>query len=143
MKVTDRQSDLDLLWPQFRANLERWLAQAAATFPQFDIRVTETRRTQARQKYLYSLGRTRQPYGKVVTYSLDSNHQYGLAADIAIIRKRTGKAEWGWETWKAVYTKVAPETYGLEKLEWEMPHLQIAGADGYRLKHKELGLNKT
>lgn len=143
MKVTDRQSSLDLLWPRFRVNLEQWLAQAVATFPQFEFRVTETRRTQERQNYLFSLGRTRQPYGKVVTYSLDSNHQYGLAADIAIIRKRTGKAEWGWDTWKTIYAKVSPEAYNLEKLEWEMPHLQIAAADGFRAKHKELGIQRT
>jgi|GEM_PF-304426 len=47
-----------------------------------NIFVTETYRSQARQNYLYAQGRTRP--GKIVTWTLKSNHTSRLAWDIAI-----------------------------------------------------------
>ncbi|WP_432702990.1 M15 family metallopeptidase [Lysinibacillus sphaericus] len=47
-----------------------------------NIFVTETYRSQARQNYLYAQGRTRP--GKVVTWTLKSNHTSRLAWDIAV-----------------------------------------------------------
>ncbi|WNO29725.1 endolysin-like protein [Bacillus phage SDFMU_Pfc] len=47
-----------------------------------NIFITETYRSQARQKYLYSQGRTRP--GQIVTWTLDSNHKSRLAWDIAV-----------------------------------------------------------
>ncbi|WP_409370297.1 M15 family metallopeptidase [Lysinibacillus sp. 38-6] len=47
-----------------------------------DIFITETYRSQARQNYLYQQGRTRP--GKVVTWTLKSNHTSRLAWDIAV-----------------------------------------------------------
>lgn len=47
-----------------------------------DIFITETYRSQARQNYLYAQGRTRP--GKVVTWTLKSNHTSRLAWDIAV-----------------------------------------------------------
>ncbi|CAM5566737.1 putative protein OS=Lysinibacillus sphaericus OX=1421 GN=LS41612_07820 PE=4 SV=1 [Lysinibacillus sphaericus] len=44
--------------------------------------ITETYRSQARQHYLYTQGRTRP--GKVVTWTLNSNHKSSLAWDIAV-----------------------------------------------------------
>lgn len=46
-----------------------------------DIFITETYRSQARQDYLYSQGRSRP--GKIVTWTLKSNHKSRLAWDIA------------------------------------------------------------
>lgn len=138
-----RQTSLDLLWPGFREPFERYLAQIRATFPQFDIRVTETRRTQARQDYLYSIGRTREPMGKIVTHTRNSMHQYGLATDIALIRKRTGQAEWSWKVWESLYRQVPLDPYGLEKLDWEMPHIQIQNTKRLVLQAKQLGIVKT
>lgn len=129
MRSTDRNTSTDDLYPDFAERLQRWLLQASVEFPQFIFRITETRRTLERQKYLYSIGRTRQPLGKVVTYTLDSMHRYGLAADIAIIRKATKQAIWDWGVWERVYTKVPPGKFGIERLRWEMPHLQMKDAD--------------
>ncbi|OEC01180.1 peptidoglycan L-alanyl-D-glutamate endopeptidase [Lysinibacillus sphaericus] len=47
-----------------------------------NIFVTETYRSQARQNYLYAQGRTRP--GKIVTWTLTSNHTSRLAWDIAV-----------------------------------------------------------
>jgi len=45
-----------------------------------NIFITETYRSQERQKYLYAQGRTRP--GQIVTWTLDSNHKSRLAWDI-------------------------------------------------------------
>ncbi|MFF2793544.1 M15 family metallopeptidase [Lysinibacillus xylanilyticus] len=47
-----------------------------------NIFITETYRSQERQKYLYSQGRTRP--GQIVTWTLNSNHKSRLAWDIAV-----------------------------------------------------------
>ncbi|MEA0563490.1 M15 family metallopeptidase [Lysinibacillus irui] len=47
-----------------------------------NIFITETYRSQERQKYLYEQGRTRP--GNIVTWTLDSNHKSRLAWDIAV-----------------------------------------------------------
>lgn len=47
-----------------------------------DIFITETYRSQARQSYLYAQGRTRP--GKIVTWTLNSNHKSRRAWDIAV-----------------------------------------------------------
>ncbi|MEK5487572.1 M15 family metallopeptidase [Lysinibacillus sp. FSL M8-0355] len=47
-----------------------------------NIFITETYRSQERQKYLYEQGRTRP--GQIVTWTLDSNHKSRLAWDIAV-----------------------------------------------------------
>lgn len=47
-----------------------------------DVFVTETYRSQARQKYLYAQGRTRP--GLIVTWTLNSNHASRRAWDIAV-----------------------------------------------------------
>lgn len=122
-----KNNRLEDLHPDFRAKLERWLAQARATFPQFHIRVGETRRTAERQAWLYASGRSRK--GPILTYTLDSNHRWGLAADLVITRKLTPwKAEWDWRVWQAVYKAVPPESYGLRTLDFEMVHLEAANA---------------
>lgn len=47
-----------------------------------NVFITETYRSQERQKYLYAQGRTRP--GQIVTWALDSNHKSRLAWDIAV-----------------------------------------------------------
>lgn len=47
-----------------------------------NIFITETYRSQERQKFLYEQGRTRP--GNIVTWTLDSNHKSRLAWDIAV-----------------------------------------------------------
>ena len=125
--------NMSALYPEARKRLEAWLAAANKAFPQFRITIGETRRTLERQQWLFASGRTRA--GMIVTYTIDSNHRLGCAADFVIVRKLTPFiAVWDWRVWNTVYEKVPPEKYGLERLSFEMPHLQIPQAEVNKLR---------
>ena len=105
---------LDNLHPLFRAALDAWLIEATTRVRHVDFRVTETRRTLQRQQWLYAQGRT-PPHDRspTVTWTLDSRHRWGLAADIAMIRRDTGAAIWEVSSWAWLYRTVPPEPFGL------------------------------
>ncbi|MGN4127278.1 M15 family metallopeptidase [Lysinibacillus sphaericus] len=101
-----------------------------------NIFITETYRSQERQKYLYAQGRTRP--GQIVTWTLNSNHKSRLAWDIAVgppqslydvttlnrvgaIAKKIG-VEWG-GTW----TNAIDRPHFEVKSNWVMPK-------GYKLE---------
>ena len=119
------------LHPLFRAPFEAWLAEAADKVRHVEFRVTETHRTLERQAWLYAQGRT-PPHDRSprVTWTLDSRHRWGLAADIAMIRRDTGTAIWEVSSWRWLYQTVPPERFGLKHLapaEWV--HLELFYAD--------------
>lgn len=124
--------NLDHLNQLFRTPLERWLAAARAWCQGrgLQILVYETFRTAERQVYLFAQGRTRP--GAVITYTLDSSHEYGLAADWVPLRLMGGHwvQDWSHETYAAVYAAVPPGQFGLETFSWEKPHVQLAGVNG-------------
>lgn len=127
----------------FLISFNAWLADARARVQHVDIVVTEARRTQARQAWLYAQGRE-YPYDKApaVTWTLDSRHRWGLAADIAMIRRETKQAIWEVSSWQWLYRICPPEQYGLRHLApREFVHLEyryateaIAEADALRLQ---------
>ena len=121
--------DLDTLHPDFRECLDKWLEAAAAHG--YDILVYETFRTPDRQQWLYQAGRTRSPFGRYLTYTLDSCHRYGLAADIVPLNN--GQADWA--GYDKLYRDVDPSLFGLETLDFERPHLQIKGGQKYAKEH--------
>lgn len=128
MVEPQKNKSLDALDADFRRNLEGWLAVARAKFPQFEIRVGETRRTQERQAWLY---RQNTPHRWVTNCDgvrTKSMHQYGIAVDLVIIRKSTGRAEWDARVWRTVYNWVDPTEYGMELIPQELVHLQMAGS---------------
>ena len=120
--------DLAKLHPMFRAALESWLFFARA-WTHYDIKIGECLRTQERQDYLYSLGRTQE--GKIVTWTLDSMHRYGLAADIILIDRVTGAAVWDKLAFQQLYAVSRPSMFGLKTLgeigDW--PHLEWINAE--------------
>jgi uncharacterized protein YcbK (DUF882 family) len=67
--------------PKFRAKLERVIAQMEKRFGH-SVAVVETVRSQARQNALFAQGRTAP--GPVVTWTKQSKHSEGLAADLKI-----------------------------------------------------------
>ena len=73
--------DLSALQPAFREKLNRVVARMKDEFNQ-DVSVIETYRSQARQDHLFEQGRTRE--GSVVTWTHNSRHTEGLAADIVV-----------------------------------------------------------
>ncbi|AFZ66972.1 M15 family metallopeptidase [Deinococcus peraridilitoris] len=125
MKEPKQNRNLDDLNPLFRAPLERWLA--AAKKAGFTVLVYETFRTLERQRYLYACGRTVAPIGRILTYTLDSAHRYGMACDLVPLHSN-GTANWN--GYAALYKAVPPSDYGLETLSFEQPHLQLAGVNG-------------
>lgn len=121
--------NLDHLHPDFRSRLEQWLA--AASKAGFDILVYETFRTPERQKWLFEAGRQRPPFGRYLTYTMDSCHRYGLAADLVVLV--SGVADW--DGYDKLYKAVDPKPFGLELLDFERPHIQIEGGQGYARSH--------
>ncbi len=81
MSVTTTCRDLAELLPVAQTPC-RLLFQECYKAGIHNIFVTETYRSQARQNYLYAQGRTRP--GKIVTWTLKSNHTSRLAWDIAV-----------------------------------------------------------
>lgn len=73
--------DADALAPAFRARLDRVIDRMRDEFGH-DVQVVETVRSSERQEHLYAQGRTRP--GPVVTWTLDSAHLSGEAADVII-----------------------------------------------------------
>ncbi len=123
MSLETPNRDLDFLHPNVRSRVAKVIVDlGAAGLP---LRVFEAWRPPERQRYLYEQGRTRP--GNKVTFAKawESYHQYGLAVDIVGF---VG-GNWTWDlpdaTWKAMHDIGA--RYGLERLGFETPHLQLAG----------------
>jgi hypothetical protein len=73
--------DVGALAPEFRVRLDRVLARMRAEFGG-DVEVVETVRSQTRQEALYAQGRTAP--GPVVTWTRNSAHLSGFAADLVV-----------------------------------------------------------
>ena len=140
-----RNRALDSLHPMFRAALQGWLIDVTSTVRHVDMRVTETRRTIDRQAWLYAQGREA-PFQQAptVTWTMNSRHRWGLAADLAMIRKATGEAVWEVSSWEWLYRQVPPAHYGLRHLaptEW--CHLEYRWADAAIEEAEALDLVQT
>lgn len=112
--------DLGKLDPTFRRKLEAVVSDLAGHG--YDLLITETWRSQSRQDYLYSLGRTRP--GNKVTWTRKSYHQTGKAADVCFLKNK-----------KATYTgpwSLVGKSAAAHGLTWggtwktpDKPHLQL------------------
>ncbi len=129
--LTTRNTDLSLLHPVVRKAVEAVLADLQkAKIPLF---VFEAFRSPERQAYLYAQGRTRP--GSIVTYAKpwQSYHQYGLAVDLVF----GGPGAWTWDEprrgmWRQMHEMGA--RHGLMRLDFETPHLQLAGTSSSALQ---------
>jgi hypothetical protein len=112
-----------------RGRFHRWKTQVEAQFPQFTVKVIETRRSEARQRWLYAQGRTRK--GKIVTWTMDSRHRWGLALDFVLVRNVSGRIDWDAKTYERVLAKVPPDLYQLKSLAsiGDYGHLEASDAD--------------
>ena len=126
MTEPECNSDPMYLHPIFREKAHELLVRLAAE--EIPFRLFEGYRSPERQQYLYAQGRTRP--GPIVTRAQPwtSYHQYGLAGDFVLLIN----GEWSWDTTgpKARYWTRLPElgvTVGLERISFELPHLQLAG----------------
>ena len=74
-------ADTDAIAPELRARLQRVVDRMRDEHG-YDVTVVETARSQERQDLLYEQGRTRS--GEVVTWTRDSQHVHGRAADVMV-----------------------------------------------------------
>lgn len=137
--------DVDTLAPIFRAPFLSWLETAKERVKHVEFRVTEARRTLPRQAWLYRQGRE-EPYldSPVVTWTMDSLHRWGLAADLAMIRRATGEAIWEVSSWQWLYRTVPLEPFGLRHIgprEWV--HVEYRYADQAIEEAQALGLVRS
>jgi D-alanyl-D-alanine dipeptidase len=108
-----RQSSISILVPEMQAKVNNFLAKAKASG--FNIQVFESLRTRERQAYLYGQGRTpaqckaaglklfdqwANPNGKIVTWTMTSQHLLGKAVDIVFVDAH-GNPSWSGD-WKKV-----------------------------------------
>ena len=121
-------SSLEVLHPEFRQNLESWLHAVQQKFPQYEFRVLETRRSKERQKKLFSQNSPQRWVTSFDGSRLLSMHQYGLAADITILNRKTRKSVWDARIWRTIYAYIPPSVHGLEVGVQELSHLQLLGA---------------
>ena len=128
MTATSQDRNRDHLNQLFRTPLEQWLAKVSTWGKRQNMTplVYEAFRSAERQAYLYASGRVRP--GPVITYTLDSAHELGVAVDwVPLVG---GKQCWDTALYDAVYAAVPPGDYGLETLSFERPHVQIKGVNG-------------
>jgi len=126
MTEPERNSDPTYLHPVFREKARQLLSQLASEGIPFQL--FEGYRSPERQQYLFAQGRSRP--GPVVTRAQPwtSYHQYGLAGDFVLFQN----GQWSWDSRgpKARYWTRLPElgsALGLERITFELPHLQLAG----------------
>ncbi len=139
VREPSRQSSTAVLARVFREPFLHWLEVAEKRVPHVEFRVTETLRSRERQAWLYAQGRE-EPFlhAPRATWTMESRHRWGLAADLAMIRKSTGQAIWEIPSWRWLYEYVPLEPFGLRHiapLEWV--HVELARADEV-IKHAGL-----
>lgn len=83
--------DINNLNPNFKAKLTLFLNEAKQKW--FDIMIFEWRRTKERQQQLYNQWRTTP--GKIVTWTLQSNHLTWNAVDI-VFKDKNWNPSWNW-----------------------------------------------
>ena len=136
---------LDSLHPFFRIPFEAWLRHAESIVQHVEFRVTETGRTRERQAWLYAQGRPGQYQNHPqVTWTMDSRHRWGLAADIAMIRKSTGQAIWEVSSYQWLYRVTDVDQFGIMHIgprEWV--HLEHRFSDAAIQNANALKLTQT
>jgi len=116
IKEPARRTDMDSLWEPFRRKVERLLERMKERG--FDPIVFDALRTRERQEWLYGFGRTHHKNRKPITWTMNSRHLVGKAADI-VSRSRG----WSWPEFFAALKSEA-EMLGLETIPQEGCHVQ-------------------
>lgn len=120
------------LHPLYAQRFMDFLNSLERTFPQFNIIVTETLRSDERQACLRKSGASK---------TARSNHQDGNAMDIALYRHSTKELDWRPAVFRNVYRMVDPWQFGLTTgahlWQWDEGHIQPIELQG---KGKALSL---
>lgn len=116
MTEPPRNRDPKQLWDPFGVRLNKLLEMMRAQG--FDPILFEGKRSEARQKWLYGVGRTHSLTRRPVTWTLKSRHLVGKAADI-ISESRL----WDWPEFYIALRRCAGQV-GLYTLGNEQCHVQ-------------------
>ena len=129
----ERNNNILYLHPTVRMAVVKVIVQLQSEGIPF--RIFEAYRYPHRQADLYAQGRTKG--GSIVTYAKpwSSYHQYGLAVDFVLFVDN----DWSWNTsgskglwWKKLHEIGTSE--GLMRLNFEVPHMQLAGTSSSALR---------
>ncbi len=129
----ERNNNIMYLHPTVRTAVVKVIVQLQSEGIPF--RIFEAYRYPHRQADLYAQGRTKS--GSIVTYAKpwSSYHQYGLAVDFVLFIDNN----WSWNTsgskgswWKKLHEIGTAE--GLMRLDFEVPHMQLAGTSSSALR---------
>jgi hypothetical protein len=120
MTETAREYRLEALEPYVAARVKRIIRRMIERG--YDPMIFETRRSAARQAWLYSIGRTTEKHRRPVTWTLKSRHLSGKAADI-ISRKDMWNAPASF--WAALRQEANRE--GMHVLRAELCHIEWRG----------------
>lgn len=115
--------DLNNLDPRYAGLFLTYLGELERVFTQFEVVVTDVRRTKEQQ-----LAKVKA--GGAVTRTRYSNHLLGRAIDVAFLRRGTGEVDWRAETYMNVYARLDPRLFGLVSgghlwAGWDWAHLQV------------------
>ncbi len=113
-------NDIKSLWEPFRAKVILLLQRMTARGE--DPVIYEALRTRRRQEYLYSIGRTRDKHRKPVTWTMNSRHFAGKAADI--ISRKHG---WGSDEFYQVLLEEVRKLPELQQIPQETCHVEWHG----------------
>lgn len=120
MKEPPRNNKIESLWEPFAARIKTLIARMIALG--YDPVIFEALRSEARQKWLYGIGRTHSKRRKAVTWTVHSRHLVGKAVDI--ISKSHG---WNWpEFYEALHHEIH-QIDGLSLIAVEACHVQWSG----------------
>lgn len=128
------------LYPPFRGLLETYVAFAQGC-TLHEVRLGECRRTEARQAWLYAQGRVNA--ARVRSWTMESRHRWGLACDLILIDRATGRPVWDERVWLELYAAAPPAWFGLTTISRELVHLEHAAADALIARAEALGLYQT
>ncbi len=124
--VTTVVRDPHALAPEFRLRLDRVIDRMRDEFGH-DVQLVETVRSSERQDHLFAQGRTRP--GPVVTWTTDSAHLSGEAADVIVDGKWHNPQ--GYARLHAIAAEEGLRTLGMR----DPGHLELRGAAGSREPH--------
>lgn len=130
--IADSFSDKDLLKvePGFASKVQQIIELAKADG--FTLDVTQGLRTVEEQNTLFAKGRTRP--GKVVTNARggQSNHNYGVAADLAFLVN--GKISWDEKLYQNIgrWSDAAGLAWGGNWNFVDLPHVELKGLPSYK-----------
>ena len=125
MATPPRQHDLALLVDYFEVRVRAVIAGMQARG--FDPVSFETLRSQARQRWLYGIGRTHDLQQKPATWTMHSKHLVGKACDII-----SASRKWDWPEFYAALKEEAlaqglKDCRGGLDFSWEQCHVEWDG----------------